>query len=168
MSHVLQQSIAYNALTFKAVLASDHYTPATGKTIVMTISKVGGAFANLATGATNATEISNGWYYVALGSADTNLKGDLVVLGLEATIDNVGVECQVIDPSAFMDIANGVEVGLTVRNALRAMSAMLFGEVSGAQSGTEIFYEAVADSKARVTITDDVSGNRTAVVTDFT
>lgn len=69
---------------------------------------------------------------------------------------------------ALLDRANAVETSLTVRNALRAMSAMLFGRVTGAQTGTEVFREAVADVKARVTITDDATGNRSVVSTDFT
>jgi len=72
----------------KAYLASDHVTAATGKTIAITLSKVGGAFANPSVGATNATEVSNGWYSVTLSSADTDTLGDLVMRGAEGTIDD--------------------------------------------------------------------------------
>ena len=168
VSRILQLNTAYNSLMFRAVLSSDHYTPATGKTIAIKISKAGGGFANPSAGATNATEVSNGWYFFALSAADISVLGDLAVYGAEATVDDVAIDCQVIDPSAFMDIPNGVEAGLTVRNALRGLSAMLFGKVTGAQSGTEIFREAVSDTKARVTVFDDTSGNRTNIITDFT
>ena len=56
-------------LAFKMVLSSDHVTPATGKTIVETISKDGGAFA----ACTNTfTEISNGWYKIVLTATEMN------------------------------------------------------------------------------------------------
>lgn len=69
---------------------------------------------------------------------------------------------------ALLDRANGIETGMTLRQALRGSTAMLFGKVSGGQSGTEVFRNAVADSKTRITMTDDSSGNRSAVSTDFT
>jgi hypothetical protein len=62
-------------------------TAATGKTIAVTISKDGGAFANPSAGATNATELASGWYYVDLSTTDTNTLADLIVRGTEGTID---------------------------------------------------------------------------------
>jgi hypothetical protein len=87
----IPQSVA-KRVAFPAVLASDHYTIATGKTIAITISKNGAAFANPAAGATNATGIANGWYYVDLGTADTDTLGPLIVRGTEATpIDDIAI-----------------------------------------------------------------------------
>lgn len=70
----------------KAFLAGT-VTAATGKTIAIVISKNGGAFGNPSGGATNATEVSAGWYYVDLSTTDTGTLGDLVVRGTEAAID---------------------------------------------------------------------------------
>ena len=81
---------------FKAYLASDHVTEATGKTIAITISKNGGAFGNPNAGATNATEISSGWYKVSLDTTDTGTVGPLAIRGAVATIDDVGVLVQVV------------------------------------------------------------------------
>lgn len=78
-------------VVFRAYLASDHVTPATGKTIAITISKNGGAFGNPNAGATNATEISSGFYKVTLDTTDTGTAGPLAVRGAVATIDDVGV-----------------------------------------------------------------------------
>ena len=61
----IPQSTSFVAV-FKAYQSSDHVTEATGKTIAITISKAGGAFGNPNAGATNATEISGGWYKVTL------------------------------------------------------------------------------------------------------
>ncbi len=71
-----------------AVLAADHATPATGKTIAITISKNGAAFGNPSGGATNATEIGLGWYYVDLSATDTGTLGPLLVSGSVALIDD--------------------------------------------------------------------------------
>ena len=70
MTTNIAQSTAYVAV-FKAFLSSDHLSEATGKTIAITISKNGGAFGNPNAGATNATEISSGWYKVSLDTTDT-------------------------------------------------------------------------------------------------
>lgn len=78
-------------VVFRAYLASDHVTPATGKTIAITISKNGGAFGNPNAGATNATEISSGFYKVTLDTTDTGTAGPLAVRGAAATVDDVGV-----------------------------------------------------------------------------
>lgn len=91
----LPQSTAYT-ITFMLFLASDHITAATGKTVAITISKAGGAFANPAAGATNATEISNGLYKVALGTGDTDTLGDLVIRGAIATADDAVQIAQVV------------------------------------------------------------------------
>jgi hypothetical protein len=72
----------------KLFASADHVTPATGKTVAITISKNGGAFANPSAGATNATEVSSGWYSVTLSTTDTNTIGDLIVRGTAATCDD--------------------------------------------------------------------------------
>jgi hypothetical protein len=69
MAERIPQSIAIR-VPLQAFLASDHVTPATGKTLVVTISKNGAAYGNPAAGATNATEIGSGSYYVDLGTTD--------------------------------------------------------------------------------------------------
>jgi hypothetical protein len=71
-------------------------TPATGKTIAITISKNGAAYANPAAGATNATEIGSGSYYVDLATTDGNTLGPLLVKGTSATIDTVFVAFDVV------------------------------------------------------------------------
>lgn len=91
----IPQSTSY-VLVFKAYLSSDHVTEATGKTIAITISKAGGAFGNPNAGATNATEISSGWYKVTLDTTDTGTLGAIAVRGAVATIDDVGLVLNVI------------------------------------------------------------------------
>jgi hypothetical protein len=96
MSERIPQSVA-KRVGFRAYLTSDGKTPATGKTIAITISKNGGAFGNPAAGATNATAISSGFYYFDLGTGDTDTQGPLLWRGAEGTIDDAGGVYEVVN-----------------------------------------------------------------------
>ncbi len=63
--------------------------------------------------------------------------------------------------AALLDLANAVD-GKTPRQALRIISAVLAGKVSGAGSGAETF-RGLDDQHDRVVVTADASGNRTSV-----
>jgi hypothetical protein len=93
------QSVALR-VTFDAFLTGTT-TPATGKTIAIQISKNGGAFANPAAGALNATEVSAGTYYADLGAADIGTLGPLVFKGAEASIDNVKAHMRVVNANTL-------------------------------------------------------------------
>lgn len=58
-----------------------------------------------------------------------------------------------------------IEDGLTLRQALRLLSAALAGKVSGAET-TTVTIRNTADTKDRIVATVDANGNRTAVTTD--
>lgn len=64
--------------------------------------------------------------------------------------------------TALLDLANGVESGITTRQALRAMLAVLAGKVSGMDANDPVFRSA-DDTANRVSATTDSSGNRSAV-----
>lgn len=66
----VKKNTAITNFPLKMVLTSDHISPATGKTVSVTRSIDGAAFA--ATATATATEISNGWYYIPLAAADLN------------------------------------------------------------------------------------------------
>lgn len=66
-----------------------------------------------------------------------------------------------------LDLADGVETGITERQALRLILAALAGKVSGAGT-TTITFRNVGDTKTRITATVDANGDRTAVTTDAT
>lgn len=92
-----KQSVAYTRM-FLMVLSSDHVSPATGKTVTVNLSKAGGAFA--AAGGV-VTEVSNGWYKIALTTTDTNTLGDLVFDCTATGCDNTDFADQVVafDPT---------------------------------------------------------------------
>jgi hypothetical protein len=95
MSERIPQSTSY-LLIFKAYLTSTG-AEATGVTIAITISKNGAtSFSNPNAGATNATEMANGWYKVTLDATDTGTLGPLTVRGTSATIQDVGIALTVV------------------------------------------------------------------------
>lgn len=96
----------------------------------------------------------------AVGSVTGNIGGNL--LGTLSTTERDAIA------TALLDLAAGIETGLTLRQALRLVCATGGGKLSGAGTATEVFRNAVADSKARVTATVDASGNRSAITYDLT
>ena len=119
----LQQSTS-RVVMLKVFLTSDHITAATGKTVAITISKNGAAFANPNAGATNATEVSSGWYKVTLDTTDTNTVGDLVVRGTAAACDDseqvLNVESSVAqtgDSYAILNSAHAEPTGVPAADA---------------------------------------------------
>lgn len=133
-------STAYTHV-FKAYLSSDHVSEATGKTIAITISKAGAAFGNPNAGATNATEIANGWYKVALDTTDTNTTGVLAIRGTAATIDDMGDRLFVVKATnggltALPDAAAEASGGLPTLSAAQASNGTINANVHRWLTGT--------------------------------
>jgi len=110
----IPQSTAWNA-PLQAYLSTDHISPATGKTIAITISKNGAAYGNPSGGATNATEIASGSYYVGLTTTDTGTLGPLFVLGTSTGVDNVVLILNVV--SATTGGATNLDAAVSSRMA---------------------------------------------------
>lgn len=177
--------------------SADQYAPQTGITFAaaeLKVSKGGAAEAN-STG--SVAEIGGGWYAYTFAAAEINTLGpvllrtartdtytdavlvqvvaydpyDVAGLGL-SNLDNAVstrlAAASYASPDTVLTASNGVETGLTLQQALRLMSSVLVGRVSGAGTGIEVFRNAVADNKNRVTATIDTSGNRTNITTDLT
>jgi hypothetical protein len=140
-------------VVFRAIASADHYTPKTAVTIAITISKNGGAFGNPAAGATNATEISSGFYYFDLGTGDTGTSGPLAWRGAVATIDDVGDVYEVVAAT------NG---GFT---ALPAVAAGSSGGVPLIGTGTNNFK---SDASANVTFANTTIATVTTVTNQLT
>lgn len=78
--------------------------------------------------------------------------------------DNLGAQPTVeAIASGLLDEENGVEAGLSVRQALRLITAALAGEISGAGTSTVTIRNAVADDTNRIVATVDSNGNRSSV-----
>lgn len=155
---------AAKTVVFRAISSTDHFTPTTGKTIAITISKNGGAFGNLNAGATNATEMTSGFYKFTLDTTDTGTDGPLAWRGAGTGIDDTGDVFEVVNstnagftalPNEIADailarnVSGGSSTGRTVKQALHVLRNKV--TVSG---GTMTVYD-----------TDDASSSWTASVT---
>jgi hypothetical protein len=110
----IPQSTSFE-LAFKAFLTTTG-AEATGQTIAITISKKGAtSFSVMNIGATNATEIANGWYFVTLDTTDTGTLGRLAVRGTSANINDVGVLLEVV--SATTGGATNLDAAISTRMA---------------------------------------------------
>jgi len=69
--------------------------------------------------------------------------------------------------NALLDLTDGVETSLTLRQAIRLILSAAAGKLSGAATST-VTIRNVGDTKARITATVDADGNRSAVTTDGT
>lgn len=92
----------------------------------------------------------------ALGLASANL--DTQLGDLPTAAENA---------AAHLDLSNGIETGVTPRQALRGILAAALGKLSGAATTTVVIRDA-NDTKDRITATVDADGNRTAVTKDLT
>lgn len=135
------------------VLLSDHITPATGKTVAVTISKNGAAFGNPSSGATNATEIGSGWYYFTPSATDTGTNGPLIVLGTNAATDNSTRDYMVAAAAP-----TAASVATAVWNEVNTGATHNVGNSTGKQLrsisvNTGVIYTATAPSQAGMTST---------------
>ena len=123
MSRQLQQSTAANVMVF-LVLSSDHITGATGKTLTITASKNGSAFASISP---TVVERGNGWYSLALTSSHTDTEGDLALRITATSCDPTNEAMQVTSiPNAVLDEAYaGHTTAGTVGEVLGDLAAKL-------------------------------------------
>lgn len=143
----LQQSTS-RVVMLKVFLSSDHVSAATGKTVAITISKNGGAFANPNAGATNATEVSSGWYKVTLDTTDTNTVGDLVVRGTATACDDSEQICQVqsgIEQTGDSYARLGAPAGASVSADILTIDDFLDTEVAAIKAKTDSLTFTVAN-----------------------
>lgn len=151
MSERLPQSVARRVL-LKLYLSSDHVSVATGKTLAVVISKNGSAFANPSGGATNATEIGLGWYYVDLSTTDTGTLGPLVVRGTAASCDDSEDRFLVVDPhnagfDALPSVTGGAAGGVPLLDSDLAIGSKLKGVLTTLLTETSTGYLAAAFKK---------------------
>jgi hypothetical protein len=187
-----EATAARRRVYFDCLDATDGYTPETGLTFSsgeLKISKAGAAEANHAG---TVAEVGGGTYYYEFTAAEVNTLGVMQfrvvksgVRGFRVRVQVTGVDVHdavaggmtnlavstgdLLQTSAYVNPltqANGVETGWTLQGALRYLLAA-HAKRSGVGSTTEV-YRAITDSKARITLTVDGSGNVTNVVADLT
>lgn len=109
----------------------------------------------------------NGSYAVTLTGANNNIPDVANVNSVSIRSNNSAGLIVASDTDGAWDVPNGVDAGLTLRQAVRLMAAALAGKISGAPTGP-ILIRDTADEKTRISATVDASGNRTAITTDVT
>jgi hypothetical protein len=137
--------------SFLMVQSADHISPLTGATVTVSLSKNGGAFGSPSGGAT-ASEISNGWYSIALSTTDTNTFGDLDV---HAAASSGG------DPTDFQDQVVGVDFTDAVRLGLSALP----NAAAGANTGLPIVGSQVPNANAGASSGLLINGSNSGAVT---
>lgn len=174
--------------------AEDAYAPKTGLTFSSGEIKVAKRGTASASGANYATviEAGNGWYWYQLSQAECDTLGPVMVIVVKTDVFADAALAQIVsyDPqdanalglaridaavttaspanmiTALLDTADTIETGVTLRNAMRALLAVLAGHTTGAGTGTEVFRNAVVNNKARVTTTM-TGANRTSITYDL-
>jgi hypothetical protein len=166
------KNVAAQKVTF-LVIDTAANTPKTGDAANLTayVSKDDGAVTVL--GDTSATELdatnAPGLYSFDLTQAET-LADKLVFSGKSSTsgvrvipLLLYTVQTAASAAASLLDLADGVESGITPRQALRAMAAALAGDVTGA-GGSHESYKAIGNpGTTRVEPNADADGNRTGV-----
>ncbi len=152
-SRVLQ-SVAFTWV-FKLYL-TDHITPATGKTVAVTLSKNGAAFGNPSVGASNATEIASGWYKFTSSTTDTGTEGPLIWLGTCSGCDNADQAYDVVKatnggltgiPDAAANANGGLPIlsssGTTLAYTVTTVTTVT-NQLTAAQIATGVWQDATA------------------------
>jgi hypothetical protein len=106
--------------------------------------------------------VGQGGAATGVGAASTDI---LASARLTASL-SIGSRPSAVDIAGEVLDVQELEVGLSLREALRIMAAALAGKVSGAGGSTVTIRAAETDHKARITATVDANGNRTAVTID--
>jgi hypothetical protein len=179
MTHlVVQQSsatAAYRRVYLHLVDATDGITPETGIAAATAMLSVNGAAAAASTN--NIVEIDAGdlpgAYYLELTAAELGTLGTIRGGFKAAACAWAPFTVTVVDydPHAsggdfaddLLDLADGIETGLTLRQALRGIAAVLYGKKSGSGTASEVFRNAAADDADRVTVVGEADGDRTAI-----
>lgn len=99
---LLKQSTTANVMVFMTD-AADHVTGATGKTLTITASKDGGAFASITP---TVTERGTGWYNLALTTTHTNTLGDLALHVTASGCDPTDLLARIVAGSLDADVSS--------------------------------------------------------------
>lgn len=143
-------------IPLQAYLTSDHVSPATGKTIAITISKNGAAYGNPSAGATNATAIGNGSYYVDLSTSDTDTQGPLFILGTSSGVDAIVAIYNVVSSVTGGFSGNVVQSGTAQAGSTNTIT------LSSAASATNGLYD-----PAIVRVTGGTGAGQSRLIIDY-
>lgn len=101
----------------------------------------------------------------AIGLASANLDTQLAALAETGDPMTLTSAERTAIANALLDLAAGVETGVTFRQAQRLILAAMAGKLSGAET-TTVNIRDTGDTKNRIVATVDANGNRSAVTLD--
>lgn len=115
------------------------------------------------------TKVSNLIEQITIGGVDqATVQAALTAQGYTIArapkLDSLDVPVSSVAAAVWASVVDGT---ITAAQSFRIMNAILSGKVTGAGTGTEKFRNP-GDTKDRVTVTVDATGNRTAVSRDLT
>lgn len=154
------------------------------------VSKAGGSFA---TGSGTVTNLGNGYYAYTFATGEIDTLGHLILKVNVSGVypDAFQHEVVAVDPMVassmgmsnldvavssrlatesyqdvddWLDVANTIESGVTLRKALRAIAAYAAGNVTGGGSGTETFSAIGNSGTPRFVSTPTSAGSRTVTL----
>lgn len=128
------------------------------------IKFLSGAHTNRVVTITASDAAGNVTWEPALATAPA--AGDFYILRMEPRV-TLTASAQSAISAATWDLVDGVETGLTPREAMRGIAASAFGIVAGALGTTITIAAAKTAHKTRITGTTDTAGNRSAIALDL-
>lgn len=169
---VLDQTDAdLRRIPLRLVSDVDGITPVLAATIAaaeLKVSKNGGAEANRAG---TITELAGGGYYYEATAGEVDTTGYLSLrldkANVKPDIIYAYVGASATAAAGLLDLTDGVESGLTVRHALRAIFSACACVLAGAGTANVTIRDA-NNTKDRIDATVDALGNRTIVTRDLT
>lgn len=110
----------------------------------------------------------NGTYAASIVGGNSNLADVVNLNNVSIRTNNTAGLVETNLAVAILDEPNSIEVGLSMRQAMRLILAATAGKISGADTTTITIRNAVADDKTRIIATVDANGNRSALTYDVT
>jgi hypothetical protein len=146
--------------------------PTVAEIEVVAVNKFDGVRMGMTALPNAAAEAAGGLYTRGSGAGQINQSANGQVDVNAATIATNALTASAIAAdagtelaNAVLDLTDGIESSVTLRQAMRAIAAMLSGLIADAGTGTETF-KGIGQSSGgttRVTVTADSSGNRSAI-----
>lgn len=157
---MLKQSTARNVAILMTD-STDHVTGKTGLTLTLTASKDGGAFASITP---TVTELSNGWYSLALTATHTNTLGDLLIHATGTGADPSDMREQVV-----LDLPGVAQTGDSyARIGAAGASLTALGDTRLAHLDADVSTRSTFAGGAVASVTGNVGGNVVGSVASVT
>lgn len=128
-------------------------------------SKTGDYRGSFTVTASAPTFTAGKWYNVVISATVGGITGKKTALTFRVAPAETTAGVPLVDAAALMNFV--VEGSITFVQMLRGYAAALMGKAAGMGTTTGTFRD-TGDTKTRLTATQDVDGNRTAVTRDLT